>query len=201
MKYPIVEIFTSVQGEGLFIGCATAFIRFSGCNLQCHFCDTDHTVKEELTVEEIVDKCNVAMVTITGGEPGLHNLAPLLEALAAEGKFVTIETNGTYPMRAQYGNLLNWVTCSPKADAGYQIVEGCIPDELKYVVDENFNLEVIPKEYLEPSNREWAVLIWLQPEGSTMIESAKRALQMVLNEGKLGRIRLGIQAHKCLQFE
>lgn len=200
-QYSVVEIFTSVQGEGIFIGCTATFIRLSGCNLACSWCDTDHSKSEPLWIKQIVARCDVGMVVITGGEPGMYDLQPLLQALKEAGKFVTIETNGTYPIRERYKDLVNWVTCSPKPDAKYQIDKGCIPDELKYVVDDTFNLAVIPAEYLNPMNREWAVLIWLQPEGSTMVESAQKALGLALSEGKTGRIRVGIQMHKCLKFE
>ena len=76
-KYPIVEIFHSVQGEGYHAGIPHVFIRFGNCNLRCEWCDTDFLTYEEMELEDIVEKvlsygCN--RVIFTGGEPAMQDL-------------------------------------------------------------------------------------------------------------------------------
>lgn len=99
----IAEIYSSLQGEGRLTGAASVFVRTSGCNLRCWFCDTPYTSwrpeGEDLAVENILRQVlerPETHVVLTGGEPMLHaELIPLCEALRAEGRHVTIETAGT----------------------------------------------------------------------------------------------------------
>lgn len=108
------EIFYSLQGEGFFTGTPAVFVRLSGCNLACDFCDTDHFRGREMTVREIVEEVAsypASHVVITGGEPSLQLTAELVDALHAAGRFVQVETNGTRPLPEN----VDWITCSPKA--------------------------------------------------------------------------------------
>jgi 7-carboxy-7-deazaguanine synthase len=99
----IAEIYLSIQGEGLLTGAESVFVRASGCNLRCWFCDTPFASwspeGEDLAIGEILDQieqyqCN--HVVITGGEPMLFaELIPLSEELRARGLHITIETAGT----------------------------------------------------------------------------------------------------------
>lgn len=99
----IAELFESRQGEGLLTGQQSVFVRASGCNLRCWFCDTRYASWEpegdELSVDEIVDRVaqfDSRHVVITGGEPMLFvDLVELTERLKASGYHITIETAGT----------------------------------------------------------------------------------------------------------
>jgi len=99
----IAEIFRSVQGEGLLAGTESVFVRASGCNLRCWFCDTPYASwepeGEDLSVDEIVaeiDRLGAPHVVLTGGEPMLFaELIPLCAALGRSQRHVTIETAGT----------------------------------------------------------------------------------------------------------
>jgi 7-carboxy-7-deazaguanine synthase len=99
----IAEIYKSIQGEGLLAGYDSVFIRTSGCNLRCWFCDTPYTSwapeGRDLSVEEVLSQCDewdCRHVVITGGEPMLFaELIPLAASLRAAGRHITIETAGT----------------------------------------------------------------------------------------------------------
>ncbi len=135
--YKVNEIFYSLQGEGFHAGTPAVFVRFSGCNLRCHFCDTQHQEGRIMSSQEIVDEINkyplAPLVVLTGGEPSLFiNEAFVDELKQKTKKTIAIETNGTRPLPAN----LDWVTLSPKtAFAGGDlfpcVVKRC--DELKVV--------------------------------------------------------------------
>jgi 7-carboxy-7-deazaguanine synthase len=99
----ISEIFYSIQGEGILVGVPSVFVRTSGCNLRCAWCDTPYTSwepeGEDLAVEEIlarVARFRAHYVVVTGGEPMIApGIAPLTEALRQMRMHVTVETAGT----------------------------------------------------------------------------------------------------------
>lgn len=125
----INEIFYSLQGEGFHAGTPAVFVRFSGCNLKCDFCDTRHEEGKDMTDEEIVEEVlryPSRMVILTGGEPGLWVDDALIEALHKAGKYICIETNGTCVLPEQ----IDWVTCSPKQSTVLKVKR---MDEVKVV--------------------------------------------------------------------
>jgi 7-carboxy-7-deazaguanine synthase len=99
----IAEIYRSVQGEGLLTGMPSVFVRTSGCNLRCWFCDTPYTSwrpeGHDLPTDEIVaqvEEWDTEHIVVTGGEPMLFSeLIPLCARLRAIGRHITIETAGT----------------------------------------------------------------------------------------------------------
>lgn len=138
-KLKVNEIFCSLQGEGYWTGTPSVFLRFSGCNLKCDFCDTEHYNYELLSVQEIVSEINKytpRRVVITGGEPTIQLSTEkgqeLLSILKGEGYFIQIETNGTIDLSDDILNLIDWVTLSPK----YAPVKLRRIDELKVVYEQ-----------------------------------------------------------------
>jgi 7-carboxy-7-deazaguanine synthase len=99
----IAEIFYSVQGEGMLVGVPSVFVRTSGCNLRCVWCDTPYTSwnpeGKDLSIEAILDAVTplpAKHVVVTGGEPMIApSMAELTEALERSGMHITIETAGT----------------------------------------------------------------------------------------------------------
>lgn len=136
-NYKINEIFCSLQGEGFHSGTLAVFVRFSGCNLHCVFCDTQHQYGMMMSLQEIVDEVNkfpeAPLLVLTGGEPSLYIDETFVAALkSATGKIVAIETNGTRPLP----DSLDWVTFSPKNNMEGGDDQPCILtrcDELKVV--------------------------------------------------------------------
>lgn len=114
--YRVNEIFYSLQGEGYHTGYPAVFVRFSGCNLRCPFCDTDFSTYSEMTAEEIASAVqhlsadSHVLIILTGGEPSLQADELLLSTLHSTGKRICMETNGTRPLPAG----IDWITCSPK---------------------------------------------------------------------------------------
>lgn len=110
----INEIFYSLQGEGRWTGTPAIFIRLSGCNLKCNFCDTKHQEYKEYTTDEILQEiasyAPCKHIVITGGEPGLQLTEAFVKILQHHGYYVAVETNGTYPLPLN----IHWITCSPK---------------------------------------------------------------------------------------
>lgn len=108
-NYKVVEIFSSINGEGVRAGQLAVFVRMQGCNLNCTYCDTKWANEEDCrfhwtSTEEILDVVRlmrVKNVTITGGEPLLQeNIMELLQALSEEPELrVEIETNGSVPLK------------------------------------------------------------------------------------------------------
>ena len=96
----INEIFYSIQGESTHAGRACVFVRLTGCNLRCSYCDTDYAFYDgrKMTiaeVAEVLDGFCCELVEITGGEPLLQEgVYPLIEALLARGRTVMVETSG-----------------------------------------------------------------------------------------------------------
>ena len=135
--YRINEIFYSLQGEGFHSGLPSVFVRFSGCNLRCAFCDTQHLSGVDMEVEEIIHSVNqypvAQWIILTGGEPSLFISEAFVKALKeGTGKKIAIETNGTRPLPPG----IDWVTLSPKfgfpgGDAQPCVMNCC--DELKVV--------------------------------------------------------------------
>lgn len=98
----IKEIYVSIQGESTWAGLPCLFVRLTGCDLRCTYCDSEYAFVggNAMTIDEILREVNrftPALVEITGGEPLLQaTVFPLMEALANQGKTVLLETSGAH---------------------------------------------------------------------------------------------------------
>ena len=192
------EIFHSLQGEGYHSGTPAVFVRLSGCNLRCPFCDTQHAGGTEMSEPEIVaavkSLCPVLrspLVVVTGGEPALQLTASLVEALHAVGDRVAVETNGTLPLP---GNV-DWVTLSPKS---LWLGEEAAPvltraDELKVLFDGGHDPAAY--DHIDAAHR------FLQPM-DTGDPARNAALMHQAADYCLGhpQWRLSLQIHKILNI-
>ena len=191
--YKINEIFYSLQGEGYHTGEPAVFVRFSGCNLACPWCDTDHHSSQEMTGEEIVQAIKLAwpqkqknwppdtmpFVVLTGGEPALQIDESLLLRMANEGFYVSIETNGT----KELPDSIDWITCSPKPNSFLRIKQA---NEVKVVYDGKTNPDLWLKEI---QAEHW----FLQPLHDGKSANTKETIDYVLTHPYW---RLSLQTHK-----
>lgn len=196
----INEIFFSAEGEGLRQGEPTIFVRLSGCNLRCSFCDTKYAWEEgrELTVPEILSnivgiskRWPAGWVSLTGGEPLLQDLRPLARALHKTGFLIQVETNGTRPLNFP----ADWLTVSPKPPA-YMVSRDLRKKarEVKLVVSRELDLAVIRKIR---KMFESEIPLLLQPQ-SNAAWSYRKAWKLYLEAVETGikNIRLSCQLHR-----
>lgn len=197
----IAEIFRSIQGEGFLTGAESVFVRVSGCNLRCWFCDTPYASWRpegtDLSLAEILSRVtefDTPHVVLTGGEPMLFSeLSPLATALRRLGRHVTIETAGTLYLPVE----CDLMSISPKLSNSTptaadnprwhhrhetsrhapEVVRRLIATgdyQIKFVVDRLSDCEEIERYLRELSDiRRDRVL--LMPQGTTPEELAERA--------------------------
>ena len=195
--YKVNEIFHSLQGEGFNTGTASVFIRLSGCNLRCSFCDTRHEEGTMMSLQEIVDKVMqyplAPWIVLTGGEPSLWiDEAFITNLKAMTGKRIAIETNGTHTLPQG----IDWVTLSPKTGLGNS---GDIPvvlthcDELKVVYLgqdlSQYDSIMTDHRYLQPC--------WVSDEAQRY-RNMRATVQAVLDNPQW---RLSLQTHRILGIQ
>ncbi len=196
----INEIFPSIQGEGLRLGEPTLFIRFSGCNLKCSFCDTKNAWQtgQTMTVESILEEIEkihptfpADWVCLTGGEPLLQNIGGLVERLKAEGFMIQVETNAT--IFQQIG--VDWYTISPKPPGYfYHAAYTKKAREVKIVVTGKLGLDVLQKLRQDFPQK---IPLLLQPRSNSKSagKHAMMLLRQAVEEG-MKNVRLTAQIHK-----
>jgi organic radical activating enzyme len=195
--YKVNEIFHSLQGEGYNTGTASVFIRLSGCNLHCAFCDTRHEEGTMMSLPEIVEQVmrypNAPLIVLTGGEPSLWIDEDFVAGLKMmTGKRISIETNGTRPL--PHG--IDWVTLSPKTGLGDSgdlpvVLTRC--DELKVVYLgqdlTQYNNITADHRYLQPC--------WVSNENDRK-RNMQDTVQAVLQHPEW---RLSLQIHRILDIQ
>jgi len=196
-KLPVMEQFLTLQGEGYHTGRSAIFIRLGGCDVGCVWCDVkeswDESKHPSKAISEIMNDISsypTDFVVITGGEPSLHNLVPLVRALKDEKKYIAIETSGTNPLPRG----IDWVCLSPKKfkkpiEDAYKCA-----NELKVVICHPSDLNWA-KEHAKKLNKD--VELYLQPEWS---RSDKRMNNIIdfINENP--EWKLSLQTHKFLNI-
>jgi len=212
MLYRVNEIFYSLQGEGFWTGTPMVFVRLSGCNLRCPFCDTDHSefrlmgpeeiVKEVVQLDRGANRRNPSWdgcghVCMTGGEPLLQLEPALIDLLHKYDYSIHLETNGTRPVPP----LVDWVTLSPKEDVphlggnGKVVLESA--QEVKLVYDGTLSEERLQHWAAFPAK--WH---FLQPcaTGDPAKDAViiQKTIDYVQARGQLWR--LSLQTHKLLNI-
>lgn len=204
------EIFKSIEGEGIRAGFPAIFIRLHGCNLSCSYCDTRYSCEgmeyKEKTIDEILSECYkffpITRVTLTGGEPLLHdNAFELVRELTNAGYEVNIETNGSFEVY-QYTKMdgvivtMDWKSPSSGMNdkmlpENVRYLQPC--DVLKFVVGSIADLaeaERIIKQYRPRSH------CFISPVfGKISMESI---VSFITNHPTLIDCRMQVQLHKII---
>lgn len=193
------EIFYSLQGEGAHTGTPCIFVRFSGCNLHCPFCDTDHLQGTPMSDADIVSYINTypaEWIVLTGGEPSLWIDDDFIHTLhIATSKKIAIETNGTQPVPDE----IDWITLSPKQGLAPDAPD--IPsiqraDEIK-VVDTGQDLD----QYFSLPQCRSNTLMFLQPcwvpDPAARDANTRRTVSRIKSDP---RWRLSLQTHRYLEI-
>ncbi len=200
----ISEIFPSIQGEGLRQGEPTLFVRLSGCNLKCAFCDTKYAWKtgKEMTVPQIMNELKKIRSTfpaewacLTGGEPLLQSVEGLLRGLRNEGLKIQVETNAILYRRLD----VDWYTVSPKPpDYFFQPAYKKKAKEVKLVVTKGLNLEILNRlrnEFPEKT----PLLLQLQSNAQWSAKLASKLLRQGMTHD-LQNLRVAVQIHKIFNW-
>jgi 7-carboxy-7-deazaguanine synthase len=215
----ITEIFKSIQGEGTRAGLPCVFVRLTGCNLRCTWCDTAYAFYggEKMSVDDVVgrvrelagsDANRIALVEITGGEPLLQKETPdLASRLLAEGFTVMIETSGERFIGALPPEVIKIVDvkCPDSGEANTFDMANLDAigknDEIKFVIstrrDYQFARDFTREHRL--TNRVAEVLfspVFPDPEGKWQGLNARELAEWILADGS--PVRLGLQLHKFI---
>ena len=201
----VCEIFKSLQGESTHWGKVCSFVRLSGCNLQCTYCDTEYarTQGETWSIEEIVSEVQThrtRLVEVTGGEPLLQPEAPILCKRFLElGYTVLVETNGTMDIAAILPPVIRIVDCKcPSSGHEGSFLEKNFnrltpADECKFVIsdkaDFHWALDVVRRETLHEIGP-----VLFSPNMTLL--PPKELAEWIIEEN--APVRLGVQLHKLL---
>ncbi|QIZ50123.1 7-carboxy-7-deazaguanine synthase QueE [Dickeya zeae] len=222
MRYPINEMFQTLQGEGFFTGVPAVFIRLQGCPVGCSWCDTKHTwdtlPERQISLAEVLVKCgesdawssssveellqqitqqgySARHVVITGGEPCIHDLTPLTQALEQRGFSTQIETSGTHEVRCSSAC---WVTVSPKVNmrGGLAVLDQALQraDEIKHPVARERDIEAL-EGLLARLDDDKARVVALQP-----VSQKEDATRLCIETCIARNWRLSMQTHKYLNI-
>ena len=200
--YQVVEVFYSIQGEGINAGKPAVFIRFAGCDEACPFCDEGNLKGKGYTCEELFKTVEKVMpekfinqgyplIVLTGGEPTLHNLVPIVNRLhkVFPRIQIAIETNGNNYVPEE----IDFVTCSPKQDwnAKATFFQNP-PDEWKFLIKEDGEMLVPVENFESLAGKRFIQPLWGSPS----------AMQHAIDYCKANpQFSLSVQLHKYIGVE
>jgi 7-carboxy-7-deazaguanine synthase len=199
------EIFYSIQGESTFSGIPFVFVRLTGCNLRCTYCDTKYAYEEgtELTVEQIlkeVKKFKCRYVEITGGEPLLQDDTPfLVDSLIDKDFNVLVETNGTKDISvvSNKATIIMDIKCPSSGEANKIDWENINKlekkDEIKFVIAEKSDYDWA-KGIITERNLSYKLGVLLSPVKEKL--NPDLLAEWILKDNL--KVRFQLQLHKIL---
>jgi 7-carboxy-7-deazaguanine synthase len=217
----ITEIYKSLQGESTYAGLPCVFVRLTGCNLRCLWCDSEYTFQggRKMTIEEVCDEVsrlnpNPGLVEITGGEPMLQvrELLPMMRLLLANGHKILLETSGERPLENVPPEVIKIVDVkcpdSGEADTFHvENLEALTPqDEIKFVLSSRADYE-FAREFTRRHNLATRVnAVLFSPAFRKDATGARDSSHCLLDPQDLAEwmiadnvpARLGLQLHKFI---
>jgi 7-carboxy-7-deazaguanine synthase len=197
IQYPVMEHFYTLQGEGAFAGHAAYFIRLGGCDVGCVWCDVkdswDADAHPKMAVEEMIitaQKYPGRIAVITGGEPSMHELQPLTDALHKAGFRTHIETSASSPLTGNW----DWVTLSPKKFKAPLEENLHLAHELKIIVFNKSDFKWA-EEYADKVPADCK--LYLQTEWDKRDEMTPMIIEFIQQNP---RWQLSMQTHKYLNI-
>ncbi len=201
---PVMEAFYTLQGEGAYQGRAAYFIRLGGCDVGCVWCDVkeswdvdahpqysiDAIIKEALTAIPAAAAPDTVLAVVTGGEPLMHNLDALTDALKKAGFRTHIETSASNPMSGRW----DWITLSPKKFKAPLPENLPLADELKIIVYNRSDF-AWAEQYAAQTKKECK--LYLQPEWSKAAQMTPLILDYIKAHPQW---QLSLQVHKYLDI-
>lgn len=194
MKLSVNELFYSLQGEGGRMGEASIFIRLSGCNLNCRFCDTDFEFGEALELEEIYRRISnypCRWIIWTGGEPTLQLTDEAILFFKERGYKQAIESNGTRLLSP----LLDYTVCSPKGNYGYARTENPSVNEVRIPIQKG---DTVPDIRILPEAECYFLSPVFDADKQITAENIAFCVEIVKNNPEW---RLSLQMHKLIGIE
>ena len=201
----VTEIYKSVQGESTYIGLPCVFVRLTGCNLRCVWCDTTHAFHngKNLSIGQIVEQVKsygINLVEITGGEPLLQKeVFPLMESLLANKFQVMLETSGSLPITnvpKEVVKILD-LKCPGSGEENKNLWENlnhlASTDEIKFVIADKVDYEW-SKKVLKDYQLEKKIPILFSPVFEKL--KLKDLTEWILEDNL--RVRLHTQLHKYI---
>ena len=174
MESPLIEIFSSVQGEGKYVGCRQIFVRFADCNLRCKYCDTDFERRGQCRIDDMLDEIKRLMseapihsISLTGGEPLIHWEAIRALAERLSGVKMFLETNGT---------LID------ELERVIDVID-IISMDVKLPHSIGRNLFDVHRRFIEAARRK-DLYIKIVIDGETTVEEFQSALEMISSVSK-----------------
>jgi organic radical activating enzyme len=197
LQLPVMEHFYTLQGEGAHSGKAAYFLRLGGCDVGCVWCDVkdswDATKHPLVSIEEmskLVALTQAPIAVITGGEPLLHNLDKLTEALQALNLKTHIETSGSSPLSGSW----DWITLSPKKFKAPLPQVLSFANELKVVVFNQSDFDWAEKFALQVTKD---CKLYLQPEW----DQSEKMMPLIIEYVKQNpKWTISLQTHKFMQI-
>lgn len=216
----ITEIYRSIQGESSFTGLPCIFVRFTGCNLRCDWCDSEYTFSggERMSLEQVLAEVArlepVKLVEITGGEPMLQEreAVPLMERLLGAGYRVLLETSGERPLERVPKEVVKIVDVkclhSGEREAfRMSNLETLTPsDEIKFVISDRADYEFARGFTCEHGLAKRVASVIFSPAFRKDAQGARDASHCLLDPQELAEwiledalpVRLGLQIHKFI---
>ena len=200
----INEIFYSIQGEGKWSGLPNIFIRTTGCNLRCSFCDTKYAYNDgkEMKIDEIIkeiSKYPCKYVCVTGGEPLFQNDVPkLLDSLLKRNYWICLETNGSTNIENIACKKSLMISLDIKCPSSNMHEKMCLEnlsilkkdDQLKFVIGDKRDYDYAKKIIQKYKT---VCTVFFQPVWGT---NAKKLAEWILNDEL--NVKLGLQIHKII---